>query len=88
MKPSWFSIPAEPLVGHQPTTEPRFDETGHRGDQLVHRPALAGAAAPSRSYITPMDKTYAVLGSPKIPLQQGVNETLTWLRTQPAFASS
>ena len=34
-----------------------------------------------------MDKTYAVLGSPKIPLQQGVNETLTWLRTQPALAS-
>ena len=39
-------------------------------------------------YITPMDKTYAVLGSPKITLQQGVNETLTWLRTQPGFASS
>ena len=39
-------------------------------------------------YVTPMDKTYAVLGSPKITLQQGVNETLTWLRTQPAFASS
>ena len=32
-----------------------------------------------------MDKTYAVLGSPKITLQQGVNETLTWLRTQPGF---
>ena len=39
-------------------------------------------------YITPMDKTYTVLGSPKIPLSQGVNETLTRLRTQPAFASS
>ena len=37
-------------------------------------------------YITPMDKTYAVLGSPKITLQQGVNATLTWLRTQPEFA--
>jgi len=24
-----------------------------------------------------MDKTYAVLGSPKLTLQQGVNETLT-----------
>ena len=32
-----------------------------------------------------MDKTYAVLGSPKITLQQGVNETLTWLRAQPGF---
>ncbi len=35
-----------------------------------------------------MDKTYSVLGPPKNSLQQGVNETLTWLRTQPAFASS
>ena len=34
-----------------------------------------------------MDKTYAVLGGPKLTLQQGVNETLTWLRTQPALAS-
>jgi hypothetical protein len=37
-------------------------------------------------YITPMDKTYALLGSPKTSLQQGVNETITWLRTQPGFA--
>jgi hypothetical protein len=36
-------------------------------------------------YITPMDKTYALFGSPKTSLQQGVNETLTWLRTQPEF---
>ena len=32
-----------------------------------------------------MDKTYAVLGSPKITLQQGVDATLTWLRTPPGF---
>jgi len=37
-------------------------------------------------YITPMDKTYAVLGPPKLSLQQGVNETVAWLRTQPRFA--
>jgi len=37
-------------------------------------------------YITPMDKTYSVLGPPKISLEEGVNETLTWLRTQPGFA--
>jgi nucleoside-diphosphate-sugar epimerase len=37
-------------------------------------------------YITPMDKTYALLGSPKTSLQQGVNETITWLRTHPGFA--
>ena len=32
-----------------------------------------------------MDKTYTVLGRPKLTLQQGVNETLTWLRSQPEF---
>ena len=37
-------------------------------------------------YITPMDKTYVVLGPPKISLQQGVQETVTWQRTQPGFA--
>jgi hypothetical protein len=36
-------------------------------------------------YITPMDKTCALLGNPKTSLQQGVNETITWLRTQPEF---
>jgi nucleoside-diphosphate-sugar epimerase len=36
-------------------------------------------------YITPMDKTFAVLGPPKISLQQGVAETIAWLRTQPGF---
>ena len=36
-------------------------------------------------YVTPMDKTYSVLGAPKFSLQEGVEETLTWLRTQPAF---
>ena len=39
-------------------------------------------------YVTPMDKTYTVLGPPKFSLQEGVDETLTWLRTQPKFASS
>jgi hypothetical protein len=37
-------------------------------------------------YITPMDKTYTLLGAPKISLEQGVQETVTWLRTQPGFA--
>jgi hypothetical protein len=36
-------------------------------------------------YITPMDKTYFALGQTKISLQQGVNENLTWLCTQPGF---
>jgi hypothetical protein len=33
-------------------------------------------------YVTPMDKTYGLLGQPKISLAQGVEETLTWLRIQ------
>jgi hypothetical protein len=37
-------------------------------------------------YITPMDKPYDVFGPPKISLQQGVQETVTWLRTQLGFA--
>ena len=37
-------------------------------------------------YITPMDKTYALLGKPKISLEQGVKETISWLRTQPEYA--
>ena len=32
-------------------------------------------------YVTPMDQAYALLGKPKISLEQGVQETLTWLRT-------
>lgn len=31
-------------------------------------------------YLCPMDATYAVLGPPPISLQQGVDETLTWLK--------
>jgi nucleoside-diphosphate-sugar epimerase len=38
-------------------------------------------------YVTPMDKTYALLGTPKVSLQQGVNETVTWLRSQPEYHS-
>jgi nucleoside-diphosphate-sugar epimerase len=36
-------------------------------------------------YVTPMDQTYALLGQPKFSLEQGVAETVTWLRTQPEF---
>jgi nucleoside-diphosphate-sugar epimerase len=36
-------------------------------------------------YVTPMDKTYALLGPPKISLQQGVDETVAWLRTRPEY---
>jgi hypothetical protein len=33
-------------------------------------------------YIVPMEKTFTLLGPPKTSLQQGVNETTTWLQTQ------
>jgi hypothetical protein len=39
-------------------------------------------------YVTPMDKTYTVLGQPKISLQQGVDETVSWLLTQPEYQSA
>lgn len=37
-------------------------------------------------YVTPMDKTYALLGKPKFSLEQGVAETVAWLRTQPGYS--
>ena len=36
-------------------------------------------------YVTPMDKTYALLGQPKQSLEQGIQETVTWLRSLPEF---
>ncbi|MFM8682581.1 MAG: NAD-dependent epimerase/dehydratase family protein [Chthoniobacterales bacterium] len=36
-------------------------------------------------YVTPMDNTYALLGPPKISLEQGVRETLAWLMQQPDY---
>lgn len=35
-------------------------------------------------YVTPMDKTYAVLGPPKTSLEQGVRETVEWIETMHA----
>jgi len=32
-------------------------------------------------YVTPMEKTYALLGPPKVSLEQGVRETVAWLET-------
>ena len=33
-------------------------------------------------YVTPMEKTYALLGQPKTLLEQGVDETAVWLKNQ------
>ncbi len=39
-------------------------------------------------YVTPMDRTYALLGQPTISLQQGIDETVSWLLTQPEYQSA
>ena len=39
-------------------------------------------------YVTPMEKTYALLGPPKTSLAEGVQETVTWLRTLPGFTKT
>jgi GlcNAc-P-P-Und epimerase len=38
-------------------------------------------------YVTPMDKTFTLLGPPKVSLQQGVDETVNWLRSRPEYQS-
>jgi GlcNAc-P-P-Und epimerase len=37
------------------------------------------------AYVTPMEKTFAVLGQPKTSLEQGVRETVAWLMQQPDY---
>lgn len=36
-------------------------------------------------YVTPMNKTFALLGQPKISLEDGVAETIDWLKSQGDF---
>jgi len=38
-------------------------------------------------YVTPMDKTYDLLGQPTVSLQPGVDESVAWLRAQPEYIS-
>lgn len=33
-------------------------------------------------YVTPMEKTFTLLGQPGITLEQGVQETVSWLHSQ------
>jgi nucleoside-diphosphate-sugar epimerase len=39
----------------------------------------------TQDYPTPMEPTYALLGPPKTSLEDGVRETVEWLRTTPGF---
>ncbi|MGB7731404.1 MAG: NAD(P)-dependent oxidoreductase [Candidatus Acidiferrum sp.] len=41
----------------------------------------------TESYVTPMEPTFAALGSPKYSLELGVQETVAWLRTESEFWS-
>jgi GlcNAc-P-P-Und epimerase len=59
--------------------------------------AMTGKVAPltsprlrsmTESYLTPMEKTFAVLGPPRQSLQDGIDETVRWLRSaKPNFAN-
>lgn len=39
----------------------------------------------TQNYVTPMEPTFAAFGSPPIPMQEGVSQTVRWLRTQDSF---
>jgi nucleoside-diphosphate-sugar epimerase len=39
----------------------------------------------TENYVTPMDPTFAALGHPRFSLEQGVRETVAWLRTEAQF---
>ncbi len=72
-------------------TNPTLRAAGLAGDLITSLTGKPFYITSSRyrsmvtDYITQMDKTYAVLGAPQISLEQGVNEPLTLLRTQPGF---
>jgi nucleoside-diphosphate-sugar epimerase len=42
----------------------------------------------TQDYPTPMEPTYALLGPPKTSLEDGVRETVEWLRTTPGFKAA
>jgi nucleoside-diphosphate-sugar epimerase len=39
----------------------------------------------TEDYLTPMEPTFAALGPPQFSLEEGVRETVAWLRTESAF---
>jgi GlcNAc-P-P-Und epimerase len=42
----------------------------------------------TEDYLTPMDPTFSALGPPKFSLEEGVRETVAWLRSEDEFWSS
>jgi len=92
----WADAFCRALHGHQARKVPRsiLRTAGLGGDIIT---ALTGkpfyiTSSRYRSmvtdYVTPMAKTYALLGSPKISLGQGVRETVAWLQKQRDFEAS
>jgi len=39
----------------------------------------------TENYVTPTDKTFEVLGPPSFSLEQGVKQTVSWLRSTSTF---
>jgi len=89
----WADAFCRALHGHQARKVPRsiLRGAGFGGDIIT---ALTGkpfyiTSSRYRSmvtdYVTPMEKTYALLGPPKTSLEQGVSETVTWLQKQRVF---
>jgi nucleoside-diphosphate-sugar epimerase len=88
----WVNAFSRALTGREARVVPRVFVRGLAliGDAVVS----AGGRFPIQSsrlrsmtenYITPMEPTFSVFGRPPISLQQGVTETVTWLRTQDGF---
>ena len=42
----------------------------------------------TEDYVTPMEPTYAALGTPRMSMKEGVHETVEWLRTESPFWAS
>jgi len=92
----WADAFCRALHGHQARKVPRsiLRTAGLGGDIIT---ALTGkpfyiTSSRYRSmvtdYVTPMEKTYALLGPPKISLEEGVRETVAWLQKQREFEAS
>lgn len=91
----WINAFAIELTGHQVRVVPRW---------LLHSAALLGDAVIAlggtfpifsarflrmrQHYVTPMAPTFRTLGYPKIPLKEGVRETVAWLETLQEFKAS
>jgi nucleoside-diphosphate-sugar epimerase len=84
----WVSAFSKALTGHQPRVVPRPVLRGIAliGDIIrsTGRPFplfTSRYRSMTQSYLVDMAPTFAVLGSPKYSLEDGVNETVEWLKS-------